>query len=142
MNEQERPLIQITAEDIVEANRLSLHCPICAGPVENHVDEAALQPVSCAACGTMYHEACWKQSGSKCAILGCDHDKYLVYGKEVQPALKIRHADLPPLSPNGRAASHHNKRLKAQQQREVERLRRPGLWQRLWQWLLDQISIG
>ena len=45
---------------------------------------------------------------------------------------------------NGRgpAVSQQTKRLKAEQAREVERMRRPGFWQRLWQWLLDQIQVG
>ena len=30
MDEQENPFMRITDNDIVEANRLSLHCPICA----------------------------------------------------------------------------------------------------------------
>jgi hypothetical protein len=142
MDEQENPLIQITIEDIQEANRLSLHCPICASAVENNVREAALLPVVCARCRTLYHKACWEQSGGRCAILGCGHDKYYVYGTDVKPTLTIKYTDLPRPSVNGRAPSQQTKRLKEEQKRQVEEMRRPGFWQRVWQWLLDQIKLG
>jgi len=142
MDEQELPLIQISTDDIAEANRLSLHCPICAGAVEAHLDDEALKPVFCASCKTLYHQACWEQSGGKCAILGCNHDKYVVYGTVSKPILKISYADIPQPSPNGRVISQRTKRLKAEQKRQVEQLRRPSLLQRFWQWLLDQIKIG
>lgn len=143
MDEQENPLIQITDDDIKEANRLSLHCPICASAVENNPENQALIPVVCAECGTLYHKACWEQSGGKCAILGCDHNKYYIYGRNVEPTLTIKYTDLPVPSANGRrGGSRQTKRLKDEQRRQVERMRRPGLWRRLWQWLLDQIRIG
>lgn len=144
MQEQELPPIEITDDDISEANRLSLHCPICAGAVENNVRERSLTPVVCTKCGTLYHKACWEQSGGKCAILGCECTEYYVYGRNRDPALTITYSDLPAPSANGRgpAVSPQTKRLKAEQAREVERLREPGFWQRLWQWLLDQIRIG
>ncbi len=142
MEEQEQPLIQITVDDILEANRLSLHCPMCAGAVENFAEDEALQPVICANCKTLYHQACWEQGGGKCAILGCDHDKYIVYGTPTKPVLRIDHADLPQISPNGRKPTRRTKQLKAEQRRQVEQLRRPSLLQRLWKWLLDQIKIG
>lgn len=144
MEEQERelPLIQISADDIAEANRLSLHCPMCAGAVEDHVVDELLQPVLCAQCKTLYHRACWDQGGGKCAVLGCDHDKYIVYGMHRKPVLSISYADLPPVSPNGDRPTRRNKRLKAEQRRQVEQLRRPSLLQKLWRWLLDQIQIG
>jgi hypothetical protein len=142
MEEQELPLIQITQDDIAEANRLSLHCPMCAGAVENHVDDEALRPVFCASCKTLYHKACWEQGGGKCAILGCDHDKYIVHGTYRKPILTISKADLPVPSPNGRKPGRRTRRLKEQQRRQVEQLRRPSLLRRLWQWLLDQITIG
>jgi hypothetical protein len=142
MEEQELPPIRISADDISEANRLSLHCPICAGAVENNMGEAAMRPVVCSKCGTLYHRACWEQSGGKCAILGCECTEYYVYGRNRDPALTISYSDLPSPSRNGRGPTAKTKRLKAQQAREVERLRRPGFWQRLWQWLLDQIQIG
>ena len=65
MNEQEFPLIHITVEDINEANRLSLHCPICASAVENHAEHEALTPVVCTSCGTLYHKACWGAKGEQ-----------------------------------------------------------------------------
>lgn len=141
MDEQENPLIQITTEDITEANRLSLHCPICASAVEKNVANAALTPVFCAECNTLYHKTCWEQSGGTCAVLGCDHDKYIVYGTNVTPTLTIKYTDLPAPSANGRVG-RRTKQLKAEQKQQIERLRRPGLWRRLWQWLLDQIRIG
>ena len=143
MIEQENPLIQITEEDIRQANRLSLHCPICAGAVEDNPEYEALTPVVCAECGTLYHKACWEQSSGKCAILGCDHDKYYVYGRRIAPVLTISHTDIPRLSPNGsNRPVVRTKELKAEQARQVEQLRRPSLLRRLLQWLLDQIKIG
>lgn len=144
MEEQELPAIQITDDDISKANRLSLHCPICAGAVENNLTDPSVRPVVCAKCGTLYHKTCWEQSGGKCAILGCECTESYLYGRNRDPALKITYSDLPTPAANGRgpAASAQTKRLKAQQAREVERLRQPGFWRRLWQWLLDQIQIG
>lgn len=145
MDEKELPSILITDDDISEANRLSLHCPLCAGAVENNVDEAAVRPVVCSKCGTLYHRACWEQSGGKCAILGCECTESYVYGRNRDPALKITYSDLPLPTANGRSTSSpsaQTKRLKAQQAQEVERLRKPGFFQRLWQWLLDQIQVG
>ncbi len=142
MDEQEYPLIHISLDDVTEANRLSLHCPICANPVENGVVDSALTPVICTGCHTLYHKACWQQSGGKCAILGCDQKKYVVYGQENLPVLKIKYTDLPRPSLNGRPHRTRTKQLKEQQRRQVEQLRRPSLLQRLWQWLLDQIKIG
>lgn len=142
MDEQELPPIQITSEDISEANQLSLHCPICAGPVERNLEDAALTPIVCAECGTLYHRACWEQNGGKCAILGCGTSKYIVYGQDTRPALRISYDDLQRPSANGRHPNRQTKRLKDQQRREVEQLRRPGLLRRLFQWLLDQIRVG
>lgn len=140
MDEQEYPLIQITDDDIRQANQLSLHCPICAGAVERNLDEPALTPVVCAQCKTLYHRACWEQSGGKCAVLGCGHNEYYNHGADVRPTLTIKYTDLPTPALNGHSA-RRNKQLKAEQKRQVEALRRPGFWQRLWQWLLDQIKI-
>jgi len=144
MQEQELPPIEITDDDISEANRLSLHCPICAGAVEKNVRERSLAPVVCAKCGTLYHRVCWEQSGGKCAILGCECTEHYVYGRNRDPALTITYSDLPAPSANGRGpvVSPQTKRLKAEQAREVERMRQPGFWQRLWKWLLDQIQVG
>lgn len=144
MDEHENPLMHITDDDILEANRLSLHCPICASAVERNLDGDALIPVVCASCGTLYHKACWEQSGGKCAVLGCGHDAYHVYGRDLGPALKLNYDDIAHPSPNGRdpRRTSRNQRLKDAQKREVEALRRPGLLQRFFQWLLDQIRIG
>lgn len=140
--EQEMPFIQITTDDITEANQLSLHCPICASAVENYVETNALRPVFCGNCKTLYHRACWEQSGGKCAILGCDHTEYIQYGQDSSPALKISYTDLPLSSSNGgKSTSKQTRRLKEQQRRQVEQLRRPSLLQRLWQWILNQIKI-
>ena len=138
MNEQ--PFLRITEEDVAEANRLSLGCPICASPVERSADRAELSPVICSQCETLYHQACWERNGGKCAMLGCGHSNCRPYGQEVGPRLTIRKSDLPREaprhSPNGRT-----KQLKMEQKREVERLRRSSFWQRVWKWLLDQIKI-
>lgn len=141
MNEQEFPGIQITEKDISEANSLSLHCPICAGAVESNLDGPALQPVVCAKCGTLYHKACWEQSGGKCAILGCDHQVFRIYGQSLGPALKVDYRDIKEPATNGRGPSQQTKRLKYEQQRQVEQLSRPSLLQRFWQWLLNQIKF-
>lgn len=145
MEEQENPFIRITENDITEANRLSLHCPICAGAVEKNLDGDALRPVVCASCGTLYHKTCWEQSGGTCAILGCGHDTYRLYGHDLGPALKLNYDEIPQPSANGRepgSLSRRQKRLKEEQRRQVEALRRPGLLQRFFKWLLDQIQIG
>lgn len=141
MTEQELPPISISEDDIKEANQLSLHCPICANPVENNVSRADLHPVVCLQCGTLYHKACWEQAGGKCAVLGCDHTEYRLYGTQMRPVLKVDYKDIKSAA-NGRGPSRTTKQLKHEQRRQVERLRRPGLLQRLWQWLLDQIKIG
>ncbi len=140
MDEQELPPLTITNNDIEAANQLSLHCPICANPVEKFVDDRDLQPVLCGKCGTLYHKTCWELGGGKCAVLGCGHDKFRVHGVPTNPVLSIKYTDLPRPSANGR--SSQTKRLKDQQRREVEQLRRPSLLQRLFRWLLDQIKIG
>ena len=141
MTEHELPPISITDDDIKEANQLSLHCPICANPVENNTTEVDLTPVVCLQCGTLYHKTCWELGGGKCAVLGCDHTEYRVYGLQRRPVLKVDYKDIKH-SANGRGPSLNTKALKHEQRRQVERLRRPGLFQRLWQWLLDQIKIG
>ena len=141
MDEQEMPPLTITNTDIQAANQLSLHCPICANPVEKFVEARDLRPVVCASCGTLYHQTCWEQSGGKCAVLGCGHEKFNIYGLESSDVLSIKYSDLPRPSANGR--SSQTKRLKEQQRRDVERLNQPGsFWWRLFRWLLDQIKIG
>lgn len=142
MAEHELPPISISEDDVREANQLSLHCPICANPVENYVTAADLQPVVCRQCGTLYHKTCWQQGGGKCAVLGCAHTQYRVYGTQMRPVLKVDYKDIPRQPVNGRPPSPSTKKLKEEQRRQIEQLRRPSLLQRLWQWLLDQIKIG
>ena len=113
--------------------------------IEKNLDGEALIPVVCASCGTLYHKTCWEQSGGKCAILGCGHDKFHVYGRDLGPALKLNYDDIPQPSANGRGpdgSSRRQRRLKEEQKRQVEAMRRPGLLQRFFQWLLDQIRVG
>lgn len=143
MEEREYPLIQITSDDIAEANRLSLSCPICGSGVENNPETTALVPVVCEKCGTLYHRACWEQSGGKCAVLGCGHEKFHVYGRELGPVLRVKYTDLPtPSAVNGRDPGRRTRELKERQKREVERYRRPGLLSRFLRWLLNQIRIN
>jgi hypothetical protein len=71
--------------------------------------------------------------------LGCNHAECHIYGVQTAPILKIRYSDLP--AQNGRSPSRE-RRLKEEQKRQVERLRRPGLLSRFWRWLLNQIQIG
>ena len=141
MEEQENPPLRITEHDISEANQLSLSCPICGNAVENHTDGAALVPVVCDKCGTLYHRACWQQSGGKCAVLGCGSDKFHIYGMDTRPVLKVKYTDLPAPSGNGGAPgpSAQTRRLKEEQRRQVQRM---TLFQRFWKWLLDQIKIN
>lgn len=141
--EQENPPIQITEDDIQQANRLSDHCPICGSPVQEQDDHPALIPVVCGNCNTLYHKACWEQSGGKCAILGCNHTKYFVYGTKSETILTITDSDLSQSAPNARGNRNRTKEIKDEQRRQVEELRRPDSWlRRLFQWLLDQIRIG
>lgn len=125
-------LITITSEDIAEANRLSLGCPICASAVEDNVSTQALKPVICATCHTLYHRTCWDQNGSKCATLGCGSTECYPFGTEIGPRLKIRYSDLPkhvpqaPASPNGRF-----KELKEQQKR-LQRQATRDFWKKLY----------
>ncbi len=139
MDAQEYPLIRITDNDISEANQLSLSCPICGNAVENHTDGAALVPVVCDKCGTLYHRACWEQSGGKCAVLGCGSDKFHVHGLDTRPVLKVKYTDLPAHSANGSSTSAQNRRLKEEQRRRVRNM---TLFERFWRWLLDQIKIN
>lgn len=140
MDAQEQPSIRITDTDITEANQLSLSCPICGNAVEDHTDGAALVPVICDKCGTLYHKACWDRSGGKCAVLGCGSDKFHVHGQDTRPVLKVRYTDLPAPSANGRPfPSAQNRRLKEEQRRQVRNM---TLFQRFWRWLLDQIKLN
>lgn len=140
MEEQEFPLIRITNNDISEANQLSLSCPICGSAVEDHVDGAALVPIICDQCGTLYHRACWEQSGGKCAVLGCGSTKFHIHGMDNTPVLKVKYTDLPAHSANGRPSINaQNRRLKEEQRRQVRNM---TLFERFWRWLLNQIKIN
>jgi hypothetical protein len=140
MEEQELPLIRITVNDISEANQLSLSCPICGSAVEDHVDGAALVPIICDQCGTLYHRACWEQSGAKCAVLGCGSTKFHVHGLDTRPVIKVKYTDLPAHSANGRPSTNaRNRRLKEEQRRQVRNM---TLFERFWRWLLDQIKVN
>ncbi len=142
MEEEELPPIEITFDDIKEANQLSLHCPICAGPVSRHVEEDALRPVLCGECGTLYHKACWHQSGGTCAVLGCNHTEFIVYGQATGDILQIKYTDLSQRpSANNKAPSARTKDLKHEQRRRVEQMETPGFWQKIWAWLFNQIKI-
>lgn len=130
--------ITISLDDVSAANQLSLHCPICANPVENHVGEAVLRPVLCKNCGTLYHKACWEQSGGKCAILGCGSKEYRPYGSPEGPVMKISYADLPQ-EPRGMSEARQ-KRLKAEERRRAQE----QTWARIASWfrqLLRAIKI-
>ena len=110
--------------------------------MEKFVEDRALLPVVCAKCGTLYHKTCWEQGGGKCAVLGCGHNKFNIYGTETSAVLSIKYTDLPRPSANGRRAGQ-TKRLKDEQRRQVEQMRQPrSLLARLFRWLLDQIKIG
>lgn len=142
MDASEQAFIRITDNDISQANQLSLHCPICGSAVENHVDGRDLVPVVCDNCGTLYHKTCWEQSGNRCAVLGCNHGSFHVYGQNTGPVLKVKYTDLPTPSVNGRGpGTRESRRLKEEQRRRVQELQRPGLLARFWRWLLDQIRI-
>lgn len=135
--------IQISAEDILEANRLSLNCPICAGAVERNASRPEMRAVYCTSCETLYHLACREQNGDKCAVLGCDGSEYRLYGVvDLGPVLKIRRSDIPReapqprISPNGRT-----KRLKRGERRMQRELKRRTFWRDLWQTLLRAIKL-
>jgi hypothetical protein len=126
-------VLRITDNDIHEANQLSLNCPICASPVEKNTTQPELQPVVCAACGTLYHRACWEGNRGHCAILGCSHDRYRVYGSH-QPVITITAQELP-TDAEVRRRSEQVKRLKRQEQQRVPPARPPsqGFWARLFE---------
>ncbi len=139
MDENEE-VLRITANDIEEANRLSLNCPICAGPVEKHADRPEMAAVYCTSCQTLYHHVCWEQNGGSCAVLGCESDSYKRYGIfDLGPALTIDRKDIsqapsPTGFPNGQT-----RRLKRQERR---RQREAGsFWRNLWRNLLQAIKL-
>jgi hypothetical protein len=137
----EDEVIKITAEDIADANRLSLSCPICASAVEDNAGSTALSPVVCANCQTLYHQTCWERNGGKCATLGCGHTESYAHGSNLGPRLKIEYTDLPKhaprpaFSPNGRS-----KKLKAQERREHEREAQREFWSGLFRRILRAVG--
>jgi hypothetical protein len=135
--------IRITAYDISEANQLSLHCPICAGAVEQHAPRPELVAVYCDACETLYHRACWEQNGASCAVLGCSGDSYRVYGAiELGPVLTVRRTDIPRVAPAPSAIQNgRNRRLKEDERRMQRELRRRSLLRDLWYGLLRAIKL-
>jgi hypothetical protein len=141
MSEIEEEPIRITEEDIAEANRLSLSCPICASAVEKNTKNPSLRAVVCANCQTLYHQTCWEQNGGKCATLGCGHDESYPYGTELGPRLTIRYSDLPKHVPKPAVSSNgRSKELKAQE----KRLQREAARREFWRNLFDRIrrAIG
>jgi hypothetical protein len=137
----EQDFIKITSDDIAEANRLSLSCPICAGAVENHAGSQALAPVVCAKCQTLYHHTCWQQNGSKCAVLGCEHDESYPYGTEVGPRLTIKYSDLPKHAPRTyRSPNGRFKELKEQQKRLQEDAKSGVFWRNLFERIRQAIG--
>lgn len=141
----ENGVLKITEHDVTEANQLSLHCPICAGPVERNVEQAELMPVVCAACGTLYHRACWAQNGGKCAILGCSHTESRTFGSEVS-TLRIDMSDIP----SEAQVKRRNERLKRaerakqrkQDNREPADPQSSGFWNSLFGRILRSIGFG
>ncbi len=131
--------LTISNEDIAQANQLSLNCPICASAVEKNVDGPTLTPVICRKCSTLYHKACWEQSGGKCAILGCGHTEYRVYGQDLGPVMRITYNDLPKERPRP-AMNGYEKRLKAEEQRRQQERKR-SFWAVLFERLLRAIRI-
>ena len=139
--DENQAIIRITAEDIEEANRLSLNCPICAGPVEKQTERPQMAAVYCTSCQTLYHHHCWEQNGGSCAVLGCEGDSYKRYGVfDLGPALTVDRKDIaraaasPSGFPNGQT-----RRLK----RRERRLRREdgSFWRDLWRNLLQAIKL-
>lgn len=139
MNEHELPLMRISVDDIREANQLSLHCPICSNAVENNLN-GDFTPIVCLKCGTLYHKACWEQSGGKCAILGCGHTEFRVYGQDLGPVMRITYSDLPKERPRPVASNGYEKRLKAEEQRRQQDRKR-SFWAVLFERLLRAIRI-
>lgn len=136
-------LIKITAQDVSEANQLSLHCPICAGAVEQHAPRQELVAVYCTDCETLYHKACWEQNGASCAVLGCAGSSFRIYGAmELGPVLTVRRADIPHASPAPQAKQNgRTRRLKEDERRLQREFRRRSFLQDLWHSLLRAIKL-
>lgn len=136
-------LITISAQDIAEANQLSLHCPICAGAVEQNASRPEMVAVYCTSCETLYHRACWEQNGGTCAVLGCSGSSYRVYGAlELGPVLKVRPDDITRTIPT--TGENHNgrqRRLKEDERRLQRELRGRSFLRDLWHGLLRAIKL-
>jgi hypothetical protein len=133
--------IRVTPEDVAEANRLSLSCPICAGAVERSADEAALAPVYCTKCQTLYHRTCWDQNGGRCAVLGCDHREARAYGSELGPRLKISYSDISRHPPQPRSVDGRTRRLKEEEKRRRRETASRDFWGELWRRLRRAIGL-
>lgn len=141
-NENEA-LIHITLEDVREANRLSLNCPICAAAVERNVGNPEMRAVYCTSCETLYHRACWEQNGGDCAVLGCESKSYRRHGAvDMEPVLTIKQSDIPRVAP-APASSPNGKtrRLKANERRLQREMKRRNFWRDLWHSLLRAIKV-
>jgi len=138
MNEND--FIRITIDDVAEANRLSLSCPICSSAVEQNVDNDALAPVICANCQTLYHRTCWEQNGGTCATLGCEHTECYPFGTELGPRLTITYADLPKHVPASRLSPNGSKAIKAREKRLQREQERKEFWPRLFSRILKAIG--
>ncbi len=135
MEPQENPLIRITPDDVAEANQLSLHCPICANPVERYSSDPNLAPVECVSCGALYHKACREQMSGACAMIGCEEQRHRPYGQPVAPVITLHKNEL---RGDGRQL---NKELKRQEQERRRRELANTLLSRFFAWLLRQIRI-
>ncbi len=141
MQEREMPPITITGDDILEANMLSLHCPICGTPVEKYVQQSELVAVECVDCGTLYHKVCWEQSGNKCAMIGCASTSYRLYAEESAAILTIDSNDLRRVAPTPNSSPRETKRLKEQERRMRDEVYGKGIFRRFFEWLLNQIRL-
>ena len=135
MEAQENPFIRITVDDVDEANQLSLHCPICANPVERYTSDPNLSPVECIGCGALYHKTCREQVGGSCAMIGCEEKRHRPFGELVAPEITLNKRDFPGDS------RQLNKELKREEQLRRRRELQTSLLSRFFSWLLRQIRI-
>ena len=133
-------VLKITEKDIIEANQLSLSCPICASAVEKNAPVAALSPVICSKCETLYHKTCWEQNDGKCATLGCEHTVCHPIGPELEPGLTIKYADIPKHPPSRPSPNGRSERLKAQEKRRQESGEGKAPWRELFSRILRALG--
>jgi hypothetical protein len=129
-------VLKITEVDIADANRLSLSCPICAGAVEKNSPNAALAPVLCSNCQTLYHKTCWEQHDGKCATLGCEHTESHPYGTEVGPRLTIKYSDIPKHAPQTSSPNGRFMKLKDQERGRQGEVKNREFWRDLFSRIL------